>query len=273
MEKSGTKNFAEISLFNFSKSFSFGFFILTSFKIKTFAGSMREEEAKLILEKTKEGYNKIAYEFSKKRASLDPDILYFKRFIRPNQRILDLGCGNGRFFEIANGAEYFGCDISEKMIEIAKERYPQAKFFLTAPFSLPFQDNFFDKVFCLAVFHHIPSFEFRMKFLKEIKRVLKKDGQLFLCVWNLLPKRKTKLLLIKYTILKLIGKSKLDFFDIFIPWKDSQGNVIIQRYFHVFTLRSLKRILKKAGFEIKEAKILPRSKKESNLFVLAAPVV
>ena len=111
-----------------------------------------------------------------------------------------------------------------------------------------------------------------MQFLKEIKRVLKKDGVLILSVWNLLPKKKTKWLLLKYTILKLIGKSKLDFFDIFLPWKDSQGNIIIQRYLHVFTLNSLKNTIQKAGFKVLEARILKRSKKESNLFVVAAPL-
>lgn len=198
--------------------------------------------------------------------------MYLKKFIKKGERILDLGCGNGRLFEIKNDAEYFGVDTSSKMIEIAKKSYPQGKFFVTSPLSLPFQDQFFNKVFCLSVFHHIPSFKYRMQFLKEIKRVLKKDGVLILSVWNLLPKKKTKWLLLKYTILKLIGKSKLDFFDIFLPWKDSQGNIIIQRYLHVFTLNSLKNTIQKAGFKVLEARILKRSKKESNLFVVAAPL-
>jgi len=194
-----------------------------------------------------------------------------KKFIKKGEKILDLGCGNGRLFEIKNDAEYFGADVSSKMIEIAKKNYPQGKFFLTSPLSLPFQDHFFDKVFCLSVFHHIPSFKYRMQFLKEIKRVLKKDGTLILTVWNLLPKKRVKWLLLKYTIFKLIGKSKLGFFDIFLPWKDSKGNIIIQRYLHVFTLNSLKNTLEKAGFRVLEAKILKRSKKESNLFIMARP--
>lgn len=111
-----------------------------------------------------------------------------------------------------------------------------------------------------------------MKILKEIKRVLKKDGILILTVWNLLPKKKVKWLLLKYTIFKLIGKSNLDFFDIFLPWKDSQGNIIIERYLHVFTLNSLKNTVQKAGFKVLEERILERSKKESNLFIAASPL-
>ncbi len=202
---------------------------------------------------------------------MPPDFLYFKPFIKKGDKILDLGCGNGRLFEIVNGAEYIGVDISEKMIEIAKTRYPQAQFLVTSPLLLPFPDNTFDKVFCLSVLHHIPSEQLRRRFLGEIKRVLKPEGLLFLTVWNLWNKLSIKKLLLKYTILKLIGKSKLDFFDIFLPWKDSKGNIIIQRYLHVFTLNSLKNTLKEAGFKILEAEILKRSKKESNLFIMACP--
>ncbi len=233
---------------------------------------MREEYAQFLLEKTREDYNKIANHFSRTRSYIPKDILYLKKFIQKSEKILDLGCGNGRLFEIKNDAEYFGADVSSKMIEIAKKSYPQGKFFLTSPLSLPFQDHFFDKVFCLSVFHHTPSFKYRMKILKEIKRVLKKDGILILTVWNLLPKKKVKWLLLKYTIFKLIGKSNLDFFDIFLPWKDSQGNIIIERYLHVFTLNSLKNTVQKAGFKVLEERILERSKKESNLFIAASPL-
>ncbi|MCD5396277.1 MAG: class I SAM-dependent methyltransferase [Candidatus Pacebacteria bacterium] len=225
--------------------------------------------AKHLLEKTKEDYQKIAKNFSQKRSYIPQDFLYLKKFIQKGDRILDLGCGNGRLYEIKNETEYFGVDFSEKMIEIAKKRYPQGKFLVADAFSLPFKDHFFDKVFCLSVFHHIPSKFYREQFLKETKRVLKKDGLLVLTVWNLLPKRKTKSLLLKYTFLKLIGKSKLDFFDIFLPWRDSKGEVVIERYLHIFTLNSLKKTIKKAGFEVLEAKILKRTERESNLLILA----
>lgn len=225
--------------------------------------------AKYLLEKTKEDYQKIATDFSQKRSYIPPDFLYLKKFIKKDDRVLDLGCGNGRLYEIKNEAEYFGVDFSEKMIEIAQKRYPQGKFLVADAFSLPFKNHFFDKVFCLSVFHHIPSKFYREQFLKEAKRVLKKDGLLILTVWNLLPKKKIKLLLLKYTFLKLIGKSKLDFFDMFLPWKDSRGKIVVNRYLHVFRRSELEKLLKRVGFLIKECKILKRSPKESNLFVLA----
>ena len=221
------------------------------------------------MNKVKEDYDKIAEDFSRTRSYLPPDILYFKPFIKKGDKILDLGCGNGRLFEIVNGAEYIGVDISEKMIQVAKKRYPQAQFLVTSPLSLPFSENTFDKVFCLSVLHHIPSSQLRVQFLREIKRVLKPQGLLFITVWNLWHKPSIKKLLLKYTLLKLIGKSKLDFFDIFLPWRDSKGEVVVTRYIHVFRKNELEKLLKKAKFTIKESKILQRTSKESNLFILA----
>ena len=42
---------------------------------------------------------------------------------------------------------------------------------------MPIKDNSFDIVTALAVFHHLPTKSDRIKFLKEIKRVLKPHGQ------------------------------------------------------------------------------------------------
>jgi hypothetical protein len=60
-------------------------------------------------------------------------------------------------------------------------------------------------------------------------------------------------LLLKYTFLKLIGKSKLDFKDVFVPWKDSRGKVVVWRYFHCFTKKELENLIKEIGMEIKKS--------------------
>jgi hypothetical protein len=53
------------------------------------------------------------------------------------------------------------------------------------------------------------------------------------------------LALLKYTLLKIIGRSKLDFKDFFVPW----GKKML-RYYHFFTQRELENLVKKVGFEI-----------------------
>lgn len=215
---------------------------------------MEKEYAKYLLGKTKDDYSLIADDFSRTRSFVWEELKPLAQYIIPGEKILDLGCGNGRLLQIFKGMniEYFGVDNSEKLIEIAKEKYPENKFQVADALNLPFPENFFDKIYSIAVLHHIPSEEFKLQFLKEAKRVLKPGGFLILTVWNLWQRKTAWKLLIKATILKLLGRSKLDLKDIFYPWKNSNKKIISQRYFHLFTKRELKKIFKEIGFKIKE---------------------
>lgn len=42
--------------------------------------------------------------------------------------VLDIGCGWGRIAPLFKKEKYFGVDFSEKMIEIAKDKYPENSF-------------------------------------------------------------------------------------------------------------------------------------------------
>jgi ubiquinone/menaquinone biosynthesis C-methylase UbiE len=224
---------------------------------------MDQRFAQHLIEKTLSDYNSIAERFSNTRSFVWKDLEFVRQLCSPQDKILDLGCGNGRLLELFKGLDidYVGVDGSEKLIEIAKKKYLQAKFQKANVLNLPFKDNYFDKVFCIAVFHHIPSQELRIRFLKEIKRVLKPNGVLVLSVWSLWQKRFIKYHL-KCFFLKILGKSRLDFRDIFYPWKDEKGKVLIQRYIHGFTKRELKSLLRKTDFTIKEIR-----KEKENIYL------
>ncbi len=236
---------------------------------------MNREYAEYLLKNTKKDYNLIAQDFSRTRAFVPEDFKnWLIQYVFSGEKVLDWGCGNGRFYELFQdySVDYYGVDISEKMIEIAKTQYPKAKFQVVDPLSLPFPNNFFDKVFSFAVFHHIPSEEFRLQFLKEAKRILKPGGLLILTVWNLNPLKmilfgewKRFLRFLKYLILKISGRSKLDSKDFYLPW----GNICL-RYIHYFTKNELKNLAEKSNFRLKEIGILKSQKtKESNIYLIA----
>lgn len=214
---------------------------------------MDRKYAEFLLKKTKEDYNLVADDYTRTRAFIPEDIRELAKYAVPEEKILDSGCASGRLFEVLGKVNYYGVDISEKLIEIAKNKYPQGKFQIADVLNLPFPEIFFDKVYSISVLHNISSREFQLQYMREIKRVLKPGGLLILRVWDFWKRKEGWKLLLKYTFLKLIGKLKVDFFDIFVPWKKSNGEILIQRYFHCFTKREIENLVKKAGFKIKQS--------------------
>ena len=192
-----------------------------------------------------------------------------KSYIKKGDRILDLGCGNGRLFDlfrimgVQDKIEYVGIDGSEKFIEIAKQRYGNC-FQVADILNLPFSDNYFDTIWSIAVFHHIPSKELRLLALKEMKRVLKDKGRIIITCWNLYQKDYLSLLL-RYFFRKIFNKSRLDFKDVFVPW----GNSNIKRYYHAFTKKELEELFKESGLGIIESKFLRRNNKKTNILIVA----
>jgi len=236
---------------------------------------MNEQYVKFLLNKTRKNYNLIAKDYSRTRGKMWEELKFLKEYATNKDKILDLGCGNGRLYELFEEmpVDYYGIDISEKLIEIAKSRYPNTKFQVADALNLPFPDNFFNKIFSIAVFHHIPSEKFRLQFLKEAKRVLKPEGLLILTVWNIYQRKTAWKQIVKNVFLSTFALSKLDFGDVFIPWKNQSGKTVINRYFHHFSKRELKALAKKAGFEVKEIKIMEKitrnlPNKRSNILLI-----
>ena len=98
--------------------------------------------------------------------------------LRPGDRVLDLGCGDGRFTgELATaGASVVGIDVAEAALARARETYPDLEFRL-APIDgpLPLEDNSFDLVWASEVIEHIAD---TARWLSEVRRVLVPAGRL-----------------------------------------------------------------------------------------------
>ena len=98
---------------------------------------------------------------------------------RPGERVLDLGCGAGRFLaELGPGA--IGVEIAEAAAERARANVPGADVRLVEPDgSLPLGHGVVDLVWCSEVLEHIPDVAHA---LLEIRRVLKPGGRLLATV-------------------------------------------------------------------------------------------
>lgn len=227
---------------------------------------MKRKTALKILDDVRQSYNLIAEDFSRTRNSVWEEFKPLAEYIKRGDKVLDLGCGNGRFIEFFQdkNIEYVGIDNSQKLIEIARQKHPNGNFQIFDGLKIPFPDDYFDAIFCIAVLHHIPGNQLRQEFLEEARRVLKSGGKLILSTWYLWQKYTFWNLLFKFTLKKLIGKSPLDFFDIMEPW-----GKISERYFHNFRKGELKRLVEKCGFEIEKFFVLKRGPENKNLVVIA----
>lgn len=100
--------------------------------------------------------------------------------------VMDVACGEGygSHMLIESGAqEVVGIDISSEAINHARKKYKtkKLKFITSNALSLPFKDNTFDIVVSFETIEHLSD---QLKFVKEIKRLLKKNGLAILSTPN-----------------------------------------------------------------------------------------
>jgi ubiquinone/menaquinone biosynthesis C-methylase UbiE len=123
-----------------------------------------------------------------RRYLLDRELIslnFIKGILRPNQKILDVGCGSGNFLEhlvqLNKRIQLFGIDYSDSMI-----KKNSSKHFIFKKVDLNtgilFKDESFNIVYAGEIIEHIYNPDF---FLREINRVNKKNGYLILSTPNL----------------------------------------------------------------------------------------
>ena len=125
---------------------------------------------------------------SLKKSIKDVDIYILDQILKeryqPGTKILDAGCGGGRnlkwFYQA--GFEIHGTDTNKEQIECCKELFPLQKenFILCDVSQMPYNENSFDHLICNAVLHFAEDLNHFLKIFKELLRVLKPQGTLFI---------------------------------------------------------------------------------------------
>jgi len=226
---------------------------------------MKNIFAEKLLQKVAADYNVIASNFSASRPRVWPLMERFTALAKNGDRVIDVGCGNGRAYQLFadRAIEYEGVDVSEQLIAIAREKVRDqlATFRVGSALKLPFENASFDTAFSFAMIHHIPSRERRLVAFREVRRVLKPGGVFVLTSWDLLQSRHAWRVLLA-AVPAALGLGALDIGDAYIPWLAGGANV--QRYCHAFTLRGLQRLATEAGFLIQES-----GRSGGNLYIVA----
>lgn len=114
-------------------------------------------------------------------STIDPRIWHVKLILEhlgdlAGKRVLDAGCGKGRFARIVRErspeAEIWGLDISEEMLRYVPEGIHTRAGSMTA---LPFEDGYFDAAYATESLEHAVEIETAVA---EICRVVKPGGRI-----------------------------------------------------------------------------------------------
>lgn len=211
----------------------------------------------------KDFYNQKAQDFHHTRKKHWPEIDHIISSIKDkdkkNINILELGCGDGRLLNYLNDLDkninYKGIDLSDKLLNIAKQKHPEHKFVNANMVNQleNIEQQRYDFIILIASFQHLPKLKDRKKVLQNIYKGLAYQGKCIMINWSF-----SKRFLKKYKkpILKSIGKSLISFGlhkinDLYIPWKGDDKTY--QRYYHIFFLKELEKLFKYNSFIVQKS--------------------
>lgn len=198
----------------------------------------------------REVWERIAESFDKTRKKPWLECLEFIDSIERPGNFLDIGCGNGRhLIPAASKSKFvFGIDISFGMLNICRknlERFEikNASLIQADALHLPLKSESFDYVMFIATLHNIRYRERRIEALKEVRRVLKKDGKGLISVWSRWQGR-----FLLYFLKEFFKRSEREFGDIDIMWK--KDKLDLPRFYHLYSKREFFEDIVSAGLEV-----------------------
>lgn len=226
-------------------------------------------------------YATVGAEFDRTRQGLPDGMLQLAARLHrraPAQRVLDAGCGNGRFAralaQVGVQGAYLGIDADGELLRLASAQTAgldglevhlqpadlaapgwHAALHARAPF---------DAVVSLAVLHHFPGMALRRRLVADLATLLAPGGVLALSTWQFLAFERFAGKLVPWAELGLDAED-VEPGDALLPW--NQGAHAL-RYVHQLDLPEVEALAAAAGLQVQETFRADGKEGDLNLYVL-----
>ncbi len=245
---------------------------------------MRQAVQERLLDLNRQFYAIVADEFDRTRQSLPAGMVTLAQRVAETLpaggRLLDVGCGNGRFAralaEAGVAVAYTGLDGDARLLAAAAEqtaglasvscRFVQID--LARPdWTAAAGDAPYDTVVCLAVLHHFPGYALRRRLLAEMAGLLAPDGLLALSTWQFLSVSR---FVDRGVMWESIGLSAADVEpgDALLTW--NQGAQAV-RYVHNLDLAEVTQLAVDCGLAVVDTFRADGKEGNLNLFAVMRP--
>jgi tRNA (uracil-5-)-methyltransferase TRM9 len=218
------------------------------------------ETIEKLLALNREFYASFARPFADSRSLSDPALTSILPHIPQRARVLDVGCGNGRLARLLGrerpGASYTGIDAVSELVEVARAQNADLET-ITSQFHvaditqldwLLFIDSLpIDVIVCLAVLHHIPSFDLRACILREMAGLLAPGGIVILSTWQFLDSDRLRRKIVDWTEVGLV-EEVLEQGDYLLDWKRGGRGL---RYCHLVDEAEMGRLAAESGMHVR----------------------
>lgn len=179
----------------------------------------------------KDTYNLIAKDWHKQHIDSSwwiDGLELFTQFLPEQGKVLDLGCGTGMKSKWLHkkGFNVLGSDLSDEMIQLAKEITPEARFKVLDMFELDTLEETFDGIVMHASLLHVPKARIQ-EVLKTVKNKLNDKGLVYIVVkerWEDQEQEETK--------------------------KGNEYGYEYERFFSYFDIGEVDKVLTELGFEV-----------------------
>ncbi len=206
-------------------------------------------------------YSEFARVFSDTRSERQPSVKRIISLIGDGDKILDVGCGNGRLAlaleRAGRRAEYRGVDASRELVAIARAQCARLEHvraeFVVADIAQPgwahvLGDTPFDAAGALAVLQHIPGFELRVRVLGDIAARVRAGGALIVSNWQFLSDARMRKKIAAWSTAQ-VHERDLEAGDTLLHWK--RGGMGL-RYCHLFTTTEMEKLARACDLLVRE---------------------